>query len=79
MSKAEQESEIVIPTEFLEMDPKELATNEQGIEKVIQYLRDTRENIRAAEKAGKRITSKAARTKPTQFKNDPLDMLLTEV
>jgi len=79
MSTEEKTEELVIPTEYLEMDPKELATNEEGIQKIIQYLKDTRENIRAAEKAGKRITSKAARTKPPQFKTNPLDMLLKEV
>ena len=48
-----EEERIEIPSEYLEMDPKELAENETGIQKIIAYLRSTRENIRSAEKAGK--------------------------
>ena len=73
-----EEERIEIPSEYLEMDPKELAESEVGIQKVIEYLRGTRENIRAAEKAGKRITSKAATTKPKQFDGDPLAVLLKD-
>ena len=73
-----EEERIEIPSEYLEMDPKELAENETGIQKIIEYLRSTRENIRAAEKAGKRITSKAATTKPKQFDGDPLAVLLKD-
>ena len=60
--KKEKETveELVIPTELLEKDPTELADNEQDIKTIISYLKKTRENIRAAEKAGKRIpTAKA--------------------
>jgi len=56
--KKEKETveELVIPTELLEKDPIELADNENDIKTIISYLKKTRENIRAAEKAGKRIT-----------------------
>ena len=73
-----EEERIEIPSEYLEMDPKELSENETGIQKIIEYLRNTRENIRAAEKARKRITAKAATTKPKQFDGDPLAVLLKD-
>jgi hypothetical protein len=63
MPKKKIESEIEIPTELLEKDPNELAENQESIDKIINYLKLTRENIRSAEKIGKRITGKAARTK----------------
>ena len=79
MSKEKEEvQELEIPTELLEKDPIELAENDNDINKIVTYLRATRENIRATENAGKRITSKAARTKPKQYKEDPLAMLVKE-
>ena len=80
--KKEKETveELVIPTELLEKDPIELADNEDDIKTVISYLKKTRENIRAAEKAGKRITSKSARTKvPEPVGDNILDVLLGDV
>ena len=73
-------SEIEIPTELLEKDPMELADNQQDIDKIIEYLKATRENIRAAEKSGKRITGKAARTiaKPVT-EGSILDVLVKDV
>ena len=80
MTKEKEEvQELEIPTELLEKDPLELAENDNDINKIVTYLRATRENIRATESAGKRITSKAARTKPKQYKEDPLAMLVKEV
>ena len=80
MAKEKEEvQELEIPTELLEKDPLELAENDNDINKIVTYLRATRENIRATESAGKRITSKAARTKPKQYKEDPLAMLVKEV
>ena len=80
MAKEKEEvQELEIPTELLEKDPIELAENDNDINKIVTYLRATRENIRATESAGKRITSKAARTKPKQYKEDPLAMLVKEV
>ena len=70
--------ELVTPTEYLEMDPIDLAQDEAGIQAIMAYLRSTRVNIKAAEKAGKRITAKAARTKPKQFDQDPLAMILKD-
>jgi|TARA_R110000824_G_scaffold74055_1_gene188508 hypothetical protein len=70
--------ELVTPTEYLEMDPIDLAQDEVGIQAIMAYLRSTRVNIKAAEKAGKRITAKAARTKPKQFDQDPLAMILKD-
>ena len=79
MAKEKEEvQELEIPTELLEKDPIELAENDNDINKIVTYLRATRENIRATESAGKRITSKAARTKPKQYKEDPLAMLVKE-
>ena len=80
MAKEKEEvQELEIPIELLEKDPIELAENDNDINKIVTYLRATRENIRATESAGKRITSKAARTKPKQYKEDPLAMLVKEV
>ena len=80
MTKEKEEvQELEIPIELLEKDPLELAENDDDINEIIKYLRATRENIRATESAGKRITSKAARTKPKQYKEDPLSMLVKEV
>ena len=79
MTKEKEEvQELEIPIELLEKDPIELAENDNDINKIVTYLRATRENIRATESAGKRITSKAARTKPKQYKEDPLAMLVKE-
>ena len=79
MSKEKEEvQELEIPTELLEKDSIELAENDNDINKIVTYLRATRENIRATESAGKRITSKSARTKPKQYKEDPLSILVKE-
>ncbi len=79
MTKEKEEvQELEIPVELLEKDPIELAENDNDINEIVKYLRATRENIRATETAGKRITSKAARTKPKQYKEDPLAMLVKE-
>ena len=76
VKEKEEVQELEIPTELLEKDPIELAENDNDINKIVTYLRATRENIRATESAGKRITSKAARTKPKQYKEDPLSILV---
>ena len=61
-------------------DPIELADNEQDIKTIISYLKKTRENIRAAEKIGKRITSKSARIKtPEPVGDNILDVLIDNV
>tara|TARA_R100000664_G_scaffold33080_1_gene49286 strand:- start:509 stop:733 length:225 start_codon:yes stop_codon:yes gene_type:complete len=73
-------SDIEIPTELLEKDPMELAESQQDIDKIIEYLKATRENIRAAEKSGKRITGKAARTKAEPVtQGSILDVLVKDV
>lgn len=73
-------NELEIPTELLEKDPLELAENQQDIDTIIDYLKVTRENIRAAEKSGKRITSKTARTKAEPItKGSILDVLVKDV
>ena len=80
--KKEKETieELVIPTELLEKDPAELADNDKDIQTIITYLKKTRENIRAAEKAGKRITSKSARVKaPEPVGDNILDVLIDNV
>ena len=59
MTKEKEEvQELEIPVELLEKDPIELAENDNDINKIVTYLRATRENIRATESVGKRITSK---------------------
>ena len=79
MTKEKEEvQELEIPTELLEKDPLELAENDDDINEIVKYLRATRESIRSTESAGKRITSKAARTKPKLYKEDPLSMLVKE-
>lgn len=80
--KKEKETveELIIPTELLEKDPTELADNEKDIKTIISYLKKTRENIRAAEKAGKRITSKSARIKaPEPAGDNIMDVLVDNV
>tara|TARA_R110002033_G_scaffold40574_1_gene80992 strand:+ start:230 stop:481 length:252 start_codon:yes stop_codon:yes gene_type:complete len=80
--KKEKETieELVIPTELLEKDPTELADNEKDIKIIISYLKKTRENIRAAEKAGKVPTAKAARTKaPEPAGDNIMDVLVDNV
>ena len=65
---------------MLEKDPIELADNENDIKTIISYLKKTRENIRAAEKAGKRISSKSARVKtPEPVGDNILDVLVDNV
>lgn len=72
--------ELEIPTELLEKDPLELAESQQDIDRIIEYLQKTRENIRAAEKSGKRITGKAARTKAQPVtEGSILDVLVKDV
>ena len=79
MTKEKEEvQELEIPVELLEKDPIELAENDNDINEIVKYLRATRETIRATESEGKRITSKAARTKPKQYKEDPLSILVKE-
>ena len=76
--KEEVQEELTIPVDLLDKDPLELAESEEDIQTIITYLRATRENILATEVAGKRITSKSARTKPKQYKENVLDMLIKE-
>ncbi len=72
--------ELEIPTELLEKDPLELAESQQDIDRIIEYLQRTRENIRAAETSGKRITGKAARTKAQPVtEGSILDVLVKDV
>ena len=72
--------ELEIPTELLEKDPLELAESQQDIDRIIEYLQKTRENIRAAEKSGKIITGKAARTKAQPVtEGSILDVLVKDV
>ena len=72
--------ELVIPTELLDKDPIKLAADEKAIKTIISYLKKTRENIRAAEKIGKRITSKSARIKtPEPAGDNILDVLVDNV
>ena len=80
--KKEKETieELVIPTELLEKDPAELADSDKHIQTIITYLKKTRENIRAAEKAGKRPSRKTSRVKtPEPVGDNILDVLVDNV
>mgnify|MGYP003624730428 FL=1 len=76
-----KDDELVIPTELLEKDPNELASNEKELQTVVSYLQKTRENIRSAEKAGKRITSKTAKVKTPEpvTQGSILDVLIKDI
>ena len=78
MTNEVEQEELTIPIDLLEKDPLELAESEEDIQTIVTYLRATRENIRATEKAGKRITSKSSLTKPKQYESNVLDMLIKE-
>ena len=76
MSEAET---IEIPTELLEKDSVELANDDVAINKIIEYLKATRVNVREAEASGKRISKKSAVKKvPKKFDKNILDMLVSE-
>jgi hypothetical protein len=71
--------EITIPTELLEKDSVELSNDEVAIQKIVEYLKATRINVRDAESSGKRISKKSATTKaPKKFEKNILDMLVSE-
>jgi hypothetical protein len=71
--------EITIPTELLEKDSVELSNDEVAIQKIVDYLKATRINVRDAESSGKRISKKSATTKaPKKFEKNILDMLVSE-
>jgi hypothetical protein len=75
-----EKQEIVIPSELLEKDSIELSNDEVAIQKIIEYLKATRINVRDAESSGKRISKKSATTKvPKKYDKNPLDLLLSEV
>ena len=70
VKKEKVEVENINPAEIERVDvilsrPVEEITTGALSEHVVPYLRKMRDNIRAAESAGKRPTAKAARTKPT--------------
>ena len=76
MSEAET---IEIPTELLEKDSVELSNDDVAINKIIEYLKATRVNVREAEASGKRISKKSAVKKvPKKFEKNILDMLVSE-
>jgi hypothetical protein len=71
--------EIEIPTELLEKDSVELSNDDVAIQKIVDYLKATRINVREAESSGKRISKKSATTKaPKKFEKNILDMLVSE-
>lgn len=76
MSEAET---IEIPTELLEKDSVELSNDDVAINKIVEYLKATRVNVREAEASGKRISKKSAIKKaPKKFEKNILDMLVSE-
>jgi len=71
--------EIEIPTELLEKDSVELSNDDVAIQKIVDYLKATRINVREAESSGKRISKKSATTKALKkFEKNILDMLVSE-
>jgi len=71
--------EITIPTDLLEKDSVELSNDDVAIQKIVDYLKATRVNVREAESSGKRISKKSATTKaPKKFDKNILDMLVSE-
>lgn len=74
-----ENQEIQIPTELLEKDSVELSNDDVAIQKIVDYLKATRVNVREAESSGKRISKKSATTKaPKKFEKNILDMLVSE-
>lgn len=70
---------IEIPTELLEKDAVELSNDDISINKIVEYLKATRVNVREAEASGKRISKKSAVKKaPKKFDKNVLDMLVSE-
>jgi hypothetical protein len=70
---------IEIPTELLEKDAVELSNDDISINKIVEYLKATRVNVREAEASGKRISKKSAVKKaPKKFDRNVLDMLVSE-
>ena len=76
-----KDDELVIPPALFATAPHELAQHESEIQTIISYLQKTRENIRSAEKAGKRITSKTAKVKTPEpvTQGSILDVLIKDV
>lgn len=74
-----ENQDIQIPTELLEKDSVELSNDDVAIQKIVDYLKATRVNVREAESSGKRISKKSATTKaPKKFEKNILDMLVSE-
>ena len=74
-----EKQDIQIPTELLEKDSVELSNDDVAIQKIVDYLKATRINVRDAESSGKRISKKSATTKaPKKFEKNILDMLVSE-
>jgi len=79
MTKKKEDDSISIPTELLDMDAVELSENDGAINKVIEYLKQTRVNERHAEANGQRISKSTATKKaPKKFEKNVLDMLVSE-
>lgn len=57
-------------TELFEMDPLDIAKSPEVKSKIIAYLRERREAIREAERAGRRISK---HTKKTETPDDMVD------
>jgi|TARA_R110000787_G_scaffold37078_3_gene94427 hypothetical protein len=62
--------------DLFQRDPTELVEDPAAIDKIVAYLRTTRTNVAAAEKAGKRINKKSANSLTSDDKpSNPLDAL----
>jgi len=70
-------ADLVEVTNLFERDLEELADDKPALEKIVAHLRLQRDNIKAAELAGKRITKKVATAKPA--KPFSLDSPLSEL
>jgi hypothetical protein len=78
MPKKKEDDLISIPTELLDMDAVALSENDDAINQIIEYLKQTRVNVRQAEATGQRISKSTAKKVPKKFDKNPLDMLLSE-
>lgn len=57
-------ADLVEVTNLFDRDLEELAKDAPAIDKIVDYLRLQRDNVKAAESTGKRITKKTATAKP---------------
>lgn len=77
----ENAAEIVTVTELLATEPMTFYHDKEKRDALVAYLREVRENIQTAEKAGKKPTKKIASgaEKVTARESNPLEAFLNKV